>query len=52
MLFIPAKLKGAFTIDVQRHHGFNLLAVPSKEFIENDLFRIVYDLSRKLIRAN
>jgi len=31
------------------HHGFNLLAVPAKELIENDLFRIVYDLSPKLI---
>jgi FkbM family methyltransferase len=31
------------------HHGFNLLAVPSKKFIESDLFRIVYDLSPKLL---
>lgn len=31
------------------HHGFNLLAVPSPSFIENELFRIVYDLSPKLI---
>lgn len=31
------------------HHGFNMLAVPSKSFIENRLFRIVYDLSPKLI---
>lgn len=31
------------------HHGFNMLAVPSKARIENDLFSIVYDLSPKLI---
>ena len=31
------------------HHGFNMLAVPSKKLIENELFRIVYDLSPKLI---
>ncbi len=31
------------------HHGFNLLAVPSKKLIENNLFRIVYDLSPKLL---
>ena len=31
------------------HHGFNMLAVPSNAFIENELFRIVYDLSPKLI---
>jgi FkbM family methyltransferase len=31
------------------HHGFNMLAVPSKNLIENDLFRIVFDLSPKLI---
>lgn len=31
------------------HHGFNMLAVPSKTFIENKLFRIVHDLSPKLI---
>ena len=31
------------------HHGFNLLAVPSKKFIESDLFRMVYDLSPKLL---
>jgi FkbM family methyltransferase len=31
------------------HHGFNMLAVPSRSFIENDLFRVVYDLSPKLI---
>ncbi len=31
------------------HHGFNMLAVPSKEMIQNDLFKIVYDLSPKLI---
>ena len=31
------------------HHGFNMLAVPSKTRIENELFRIVYDLSPKLI---
>ncbi len=31
------------------HHGFNMLAVPAHGLIENDLFRIVYDLSPKLI---
>jgi FkbM family methyltransferase len=31
------------------HHGFNMLAVPSKSLIENSLFKIVYDLSPKLI---
>jgi FkbM family methyltransferase len=31
------------------HHGFNMLAVPSKALIENDLFRIVHGLSPKLI---
>lgn len=31
------------------HHGFNMLAVPSKSLIENDLFKIVFDLSPKLI---
>lgn len=31
------------------HHGFNLLAVPSDDLIRNKLFRIVYDLSPKLI---
>jgi FkbM family methyltransferase len=31
------------------HHGFNLLAVPFKKYIENDLFKIVYDLSPKLL---
>ncbi len=31
------------------HHGFNMLAVPTHSLIENDLFRIVYDLSPKLI---
>ncbi|MEP7165055.1 MAG: FkbM family methyltransferase [Ferruginibacter sp.] len=31
------------------HHGFNMLAVPSKKLIENELFRIVHDLSPKLI---
>lgn len=31
------------------HHGFNLLAVPAHHFIENGLFKIVYDLSPKLI---
>jgi FkbM family methyltransferase len=35
--------------EIPPHHGFNLLAVPSKELIENDLFKIVYDLSPKLI---
>ena len=31
------------------HHGFNMLAVPAHHLIENDLFRIVFDLSPKLI---
>ena len=31
------------------HHGFNMLAVPSKTLIENSLFRVVNDLSPKLI---
>lgn len=35
--------------EIPPHHGFNLLAVPSKELIENDLFKVVYDLSPKLI---
>jgi FkbM family methyltransferase len=35
--------------EIPPHHGFNLLAVPSRSFIENDLFRIVFDLSPKLI---
>lgn len=30
-------------------HGFNMLAVPAKKLIENELFRVVYDLSPKLI---
>ena len=35
--------------DIPPHHGFNLLAVPSKSLIENKLFKIVFDLSPKLI---
>ncbi|HEV7781810.1 MAG TPA: FkbM family methyltransferase [Chitinophagaceae bacterium] len=35
--------------EVPPHHGFNMLAVPSKSMVENDLFRIVYGLSPKLI---
>lgn len=35
--------------EIPPHHGFNMLAVPSKELIENDLFKIVFDLSPKLI---
>ena len=35
--------------EIPPHHGFNMLAVPSKDLIDNDLFRIVYDLSPKLI---
>ena len=31
------------------HHGFNMLAIPAHNLIENNLFRIVYDLSPKLI---
>ena len=35
--------------EIPPHHGFNLLAVASKSLIENDLFKIVFDLSPKLI---
>ena len=35
--------------EIPPHHGFNLLAVPDKKLIENDLFKVVYDLSPKLI---
>ena len=35
--------------EIPPHHGFNLLAVPAKELIENEVFKIVYDLSPKLI---
>lgn len=35
--------------EIPPHHGFNLLAIPSQNFIENSLFRIVYDLSPKLL---
>jgi FkbM family methyltransferase len=31
------------------HHGFNMLAIPSEEYIENSLFSVVQDLSPKLI---
>lgn len=31
------------------HHGFNMLAIPAGSLIENDLFKIVFDLSPKLI---
>ncbi len=31
------------------HHGFNMLAVPKKELVDNNLFRIVKNLSPKLI---
>jgi FkbM family methyltransferase len=31
------------------HHGFNMLAIPSEDYIENSLFRVVHDLSPKLI---
>jgi hypothetical protein len=31
------------------HHGFNMLAVPSEEFINNELFRVVNGLSPKLL---
>jgi FkbM family methyltransferase len=31
------------------HHGFNMLAIPAHSLIENALFKIVYDLSPKLI---
>ncbi|MES1214888.1 MAG: FkbM family methyltransferase [Bacteroidota bacterium] len=35
--------------EIPPHHGFNLLAVPSKKFIETGLFKVVYDLSPKLL---
>lgn len=35
--------------EIPPHHGFNLLAVPNGKLIENDLFKVVYDLSPKLI---
>lgn len=35
--------------EIPPHHGFNMLAVPSDELIKNDLFRVVNDLSPKLI---
>ena len=35
--------------EIPPHHGFNLLAVPERKLIENDLFKVVYDLSPKLI---
>lgn len=35
--------------DTPPHHGFNMLAIPALSLIENDLFRIVYNLSPKLI---
>ncbi len=35
--------------EIPPHHGFNLLAVPSQQLVENDLFRIVFDLSPKLL---
>lgn len=35
--------------EIPPHHGFNLLAVPSVSIIQNKLFRVVYDLSPKLL---
>jgi len=35
--------------EIPPDHGFNLLAVPSEELIKNKLFRVVYDLSPKLL---
>ncbi|MCZ2460041.1 MAG: FkbM family methyltransferase [Chitinophagales bacterium] len=35
--------------EIPPHHGFNLLAVPSVSYVQNDLFRIVFDLSPKLL---
>lgn len=35
--------------EIPPHHGFNLLGIPSKEYIDNHLFKIVYDLSPKLL---
>jgi hypothetical protein len=35
--------------EIPPHHGFNMLAVPSENLIQNDLFRVVTDLSPKLL---
>lgn len=35
--------------EIPPHHGFNLLAVPDKSLINNELFKVVYDLSPKLL---
>ena len=35
--------------EIPPHHGFNMLAVPSEELINNDLFRVVNRLSPKLL---
>ena len=35
--------------EIPPHHGFNLLAVSSNQLIENPLFKIVFDLSPKLL---
>ena len=43
---IPA---GKTYCEIPPHHGFNMLAVPSEELISNDLFRVVNDLSPKLL---
>ena len=40
---------GSTFCETPPHHGFNMLAIPSKELIKNDLFKIVFDLSPKLI---
>jgi hypothetical protein len=37
--------------EIPPHHGFNMLAVPSKKLIENNLFRIVYDLQPNKING-
>ncbi|HYM93436.1 MAG TPA: FkbM family methyltransferase [Chitinophagaceae bacterium] len=35
--------------EIPPHHGFNLLALPYLNMIHNKLFRVVYDLSPKLL---
>lgn len=35
--------------EIPPHHGFNLLAVPDNKLINNELFKVVYDLSPKLL---
>lgn len=35
--------------EIPPHHGFNMLAVPNEDLINNELFRVVFDLSPKLL---